>query len=120
MDVLHTAIDVEQLEPMREFYEEILGLEHARDFETPRVRNYYVKGSGPAEIQFRVVEEKQEPAGIHHIAIATDDVDATFERAVSEWDSPVVEEPRTLDRVDRRIAFIKDPEGYTVELVEEF
>lgn len=119
MEVLHTAIDVVDLEAMRGFYEELLGLRHTRDFETRGVHNYYVGGSGSGELQFRVVDEKPTPAGINHIAIATDDVDAVVEEAVAAWDSQVEMEPRTLERVDRRIAFIDDPEGYTVELVEE-
>lgn len=118
MDVLHTAIEIVDLESMRGFYEGLLGLEHSRDFETNDIHNYYVTGSGPAEIQFRVVEEKATPAGIHHLAVATDDVDGTVETAVASWDSEVVMAPRTLNRVDRRIAFISDPEGYTVELIE--
>jgi catechol 2,3-dioxygenase-like lactoylglutathione lyase family enzyme len=32
MDVLHTALGVTELEPMREFYEGLLGLQHSRDF----------------------------------------------------------------------------------------
>lgn len=119
MDVLHTAIEVEDLDSMRDFYENLLGLDHSREFETSDMHNYYVVGSGPTEIQFRIVDEKASPTGIHHIAIATDDVDAVVEEAVREWDCDVEMEPTTIDRVDRRIAFISDPEGYTVELVEE-
>lgn len=119
MDVLHTAIEVEDLPAMIDFYEDVLGLERTREFETETVHNYYVAGEGPAEIQFRVVDEPPDPSGIHHLAIATDDVDAVVDRAVEDWDSEVVMEPRTLERVHLRVAFITDPEGYTVELIEE-
>lgn len=119
MDVRHTAIEVVDLDAMKAFYEGVLGLEHSRDFQTDDMHNYYVVGSGPAEIQFRVVDEKADPAGIHHIAVATDDVDAVVETAVQEWDSQVHMSPRTIDRVGQRIAFITDPEGYTLELIED-
>lgn len=119
MDVRHTAIEVVDLETTKAFYEGVLGLEHSRDFETNDMHNYYVVGSGPAEIQFRVVDEKPAPAGIHHIAVATEDVDAVVETAVQEWDSQVHMPPRTIDRVGQRIAFITDPEGYTIELIED-
>lgn len=119
MDVLHTAIEVEDLEAMRDFYEGLLGLEYSRDFETSDMHNYYVVGSGPAEIQFRIVDEKPSPTGIHHLAIATTDVDAVVKEARAEWESDVKMDPTTIDRVNRRIAFITDPEGYTVELIEE-
>lgn len=119
MDVRHTAIEVVDLDAMRDFYEGLLGLDRSREFKTKDTHNYYVVGSGTAEIQFRVVDEKATPAGIHHIAVTTDDVDTTVDEAVAEWDSDVEMEPRTLDRVNQRIAFITDPEGYTVELIED-
>lgn len=119
MDVRHTAIEVVDLGAMRSFYEGLLGLDHSRDFETADVHNYYVKGSGPAEIQFRVVDDKDAVAGIHHIAIAVDDVDGVVETGVEDWGSEVHMQPRTIDRVGQRIAFITDPEGYTVELIED-
>ena len=119
MDVLHTAIEVVDLETTCGFYEDFLGLEHTRDFELDGVYNYYVSGSGPAEIQFRVVEEKPDPAGIDHLAVAVDDVDAVVEEAQREWESDVETEPTTLEDLGVRIAFITDPEGYTVELIEE-
>lgn len=119
MDVLHTAIEVGDLEAMTGFYEGLLGLERTREFETDGVHNYYVGGEGPAEIQFRVVDEAPQPAGIHHLAVATEDVDAVVEAAASEWDSDVLMEPTTIDRVDLRVAFVTDPEGYAVELIEE-
>lgn len=116
MDVLHVAIDVTDLEAQAAFYEELLGLEHTREFEANGVRNYYVKGEGPAELQFRVVEEKEPPGGLNHIAIAVDDVEATVEAAVADWGSEVVMEPRAVAD-DRTIAFVSDPEGYAVELI---
>lgn len=119
MDVLHAAIEVEDLDVMRDFYKSLLGLDHSRDFETSHMHNYYVKGAGSAEIQFRVVDSQGPPTGIHHIAIAVNDVDEVVEQAIEEWDCDVEMEPRRLDRVDQRIAFIVDPEGYIVQLVED-
>lgn len=117
MDVLHVALAVEDLEATRGFYEGLLGLQKTDEVERSGVRNYYVGGTGPAEIQFRVVDEKPAPAGFLHVAIQVDDVDGVVETAVAEWDSEVEMEPR--DTGDRRIAFVTDPEGYSVELIEE-
>jgi lactoylglutathione lyase len=116
MDVLHTAIDVTDLEAQAGFYEELLGLTHSREFEANGVRNYYVKGEGPAELQFRVVEEKDAPAGLNHIPIAVEDVEATVAAAVEDWGSEVIMEPRAVAD-DRPIAFVSVPEGYAVELI---
>ena len=119
MDVLHTAIEVGDLDTTREFYEGLLGLECTRQFEARGQQNYYVGGAGSAELQFKVVDEVPEPSGIHHVAIATTDVDAVVERAVTEWDTTVEMEPRTLDRKSIRLAAVTDPDGYTVHLIEE-
>lgn len=115
MDVLHTAIDVDDLDRMRGFYEGLLGLEYSRDFTADGIHNYYVTGAGDAELQFRVVGEPTRPTGIDHIAIAVDDIDAVVEEAVEEWDSEVKRPPETINDGTLRVAFFTDPEGYTVE-----
>ena len=118
MDVLHVAVDVVDVETTSGFYEEVLGLHFTREFEVDGNYNYCVGGEGPAEVQFCEVDEKEPPAGIDHISIAVDDVDAVVEKASSEWDSEVEREVTTVGD-EARIAFITDPEGYTVELIEE-
>lgn len=119
MNVLHTALEIEDLAGTRAFYEDLLGLEHSREYESRGVQNYYVTGTGPAEIQFRVVDEQPEPAGINHIAIETDDVDGIVDEAEREWGSEVLREPTTLERVEKRLAVITDPNGYTIHLLQE-
>jgi len=119
MDVLHVALEVADLDRAVAFYEEALGLEHSRDYAVRGTKNYYLSGSGPAEIQLREVDERPDPAGIDHVAVATDDVDATVETAVEEFDASLVRGPDTLERVNRRLAVITGPEGYTVHLLEE-
>lgn len=118
MDVLHVAVDVVDVESTSAFYEDVLGLQFTREFEVDGNYNYCVGGEGPAEIQFCEVDEKEPPAGINHISIAAEDLDAVVEEAVSEWDSEVVREPTTVGD-EARIAFITDPEGYTVELIQQ-
>ncbi|MGQ4556297.1 VOC family protein [Halobellus sp. GM3] len=117
MDVLHTAIDVSDIETTSAFYEGLLGLEKAREFEVDGQFNYVVGGEGPAEIQFCEVDSAVDPSGINHIAIGVDDLDAVVAAAVDEWESTIEMEP-TLVEDGLRIAFVTDPEGYTLELME--
>ncbi|MFC6766966.1 VOC family protein [Natrinema soli] len=117
MDVLHTAINVSDIDETAAFYEDLLGLHRTREFEVDGVRNYCVGGGGTAEIQFREVAEPGDPAGIDHLSIATDDVDATVASAIEEWNSSVEMGPESVED-GVRLAFITDPEGYTVELIE--
>jgi len=118
MDVLHTAIEVSDLDETRAFYEDLLGLDRSRQYELNGVTNYYVTGAGPGELQFRVVDDAPDPAGIEHIAVAAADVDTTVEDAADRG-VPVQQEPRTLERVNRRLAILTDPDGYTVHVIED-
>jgi lactoylglutathione lyase len=121
MDVIHTAVEVADLTETRAFYEDALGLSFDREFTEDGIRNYYVSGEGVAGIQFRHDFDGAgsiEPAGIHHLAIEVDDLGATFQRLVDLTDCEVVEEPTEDD--DNRKAFVRDPDGYVVELLEFF
>lgn len=119
MDVIHTAIEVADLDATRVFYEDGLGLSYDREFTEDGIRNYYVSGEGEAGIQFRhdlAGTEPIEPAGIHHVALEVDDLEGTFERLVALTDCEVVEAPVQDD--DNQKAFVRDPDGYVLELLE--
>ena len=120
MDVIHLAMWVSDLDQSANFYEDVLGLEYDSQFELDGVVNYYVGSEDGAELQFKYDPERTEPidpSGIDHIALAVDDTDAEFERVMDAANPPVVEEPMDIEAVNRRVAFIEDPDGYVVELV---
>lgn len=124
MDVAHTAIWVSDLQETRWFYEDVLGLDHQWDFTTDDgTQNYYVGTDDGGEIQFKYRPDDDEasvtPSGIDHLAVTVADTDETFHRVVEESDCDVVREPTTIQAIDTRVAFVSDPDGYTVELVQE-
>lgn len=121
MDVIHTAVWVSDLDEVRAYYEETLGLEHTWDFELDGVTNYYVAGEADAEIQFKHDPDRTEPvepAGIDHIAVSVDDTDAVLERITESTGYDVVNGPLTVEPADAYVAFVEAPDGYVVELVE--
>lgn len=121
MDVLHTALWVDDVESMKKFYQEGLDLEHSREFVGgDDATNYFLAGESDTEIQFKFYEddERQEPPTFDHLGIEVDDVDATLETLTDQFGSEVVRGPKTLEDKDVRIAFATDPEGYVVELIE--
>lgn len=121
MRVIHTAVWVHDIEATTEFYEDVIGLDHQWDFTHDGVLNYYVGTADGAEIQFKHDPDDDgdiEPAGIDHLALGVDDVDATFERIVAESGCPVVLEPTDFEAAGRRGAFVEDPDGYVVEFVQ--
>jgi lactoylglutathione lyase len=121
-DVLHTAIRVTDLDAMSGFYEDALGLTDTRQFEMNGTTNYFVSGEGHAEIQFQYDpedDEPVEPSGIGHLAVGVEDLDATVEECVEEWDSEIETGPLTLEDMGVYVAFVTDPHGYVVELIED-
>lgn len=121
MDVIHTALWVADIERTREFYVDTLGLTENWSFTADDgVENVYIGGEH-AELQF-----KYDPSGgpdvdsgtMDHVAVGVDDVDTVFERLIERADPPVHEAPTTMANIDRRVAFVEDPDGYVVELVE--
>ena len=121
MDIVHTAIDVSDLEETKAFYIDVLGLEHSWDFVLNGVQNFYVTGEGPGEIQFRYDPDRDapvEPAGIDHIAITVDDVDETVEYLAEETDYPVHMEPTDVPDANARVSFVGAPDGYKLEIFE--
>jgi lactoylglutathione lyase len=119
MRLIHTALDVSDVDATLDFYG-TLGLEFTHEFTLDGVRNVYVGGGDGLELQFKYDAERDapvEPAGVDHVAVEVDDVDAEFDRIVGETDCPVVYEPMTIEEANARAAFVEDPDGYVVELV---
>jgi len=63
--------------------------------------------------------EKPEPGnGFEKIALVTDDVGGAYERSLAQGGSSV-SEPRTLEQLGIRMALVRDPDGYLIELIEQ-
>lgn len=117
MEILHPALDVFDMDTTVAFYEDLLGLHRTRETEIDGQQHYFVGGAGLAELQLIAVKERESPGGFNHLAVAVTDIDSVVEEAVTDWGSLVEREPQMFKGV--RLAFITDPEGYTVELIEE-
>ncbi|WP_330632968.1 VOC family protein [Halocatena halophila] len=121
MEVLHNAVWVSDLETTLSFYVDALGLEKRWEFVgDDGTTNVFVGGTGEAEIQFKHRPDRVPPEsdGYDHVAVGVADVDAEFERLVDETGCAVRLEPSHSDGADTRVAFVEDPDGYGVELVE--
>jgi lactoylglutathione lyase len=120
MDVVHTALWVADLDRTRTFYEDRLDLEFSREFEgADGVVNYFVAGTSATELQFKYDPESDaavDPAGIAHVAIEVDDLDATIDVVADESAGTITDGP--MDADDARIAFGADPDGYGLEFIE--
>ena len=123
MDVIHAAVWVSDVERTLEFYVDALGLQKTTEFVSgDDARNVYVSGDGDAEVQFKhkpghdLGEAATER--FDHIALEVDDVDAEVDRLVAETDTELRRGPLDSSGAGARVAFVTDPDGYVIELVE--
>jgi len=120
MDVAHVALWVSDVDRAIEFYE-ALGLERTWSFEMDGVEKIYL-GDEHGELQLKHDPDRTTPiapgrADVDHVALTVDDLDATVEQAV-EAGGTVVTDPLTVEAADAYVAFVEDPEGYTLEFIE--
>ncbi|WP_254525037.1 VOC family protein [Natrinema caseinilyticum] len=121
MDVSHTALWVSDIDRTRAFYVDALGLRENWSFTgDDGVENVYI-GGDDAEFQFKYDPDGGpaiDPGTMAHVAVTVDSTDDALERLVDRADPPVRMDPTTMADIGCRVAFVEDPDGYDVELVE--
>lgn len=120
MAILHTCLNVTDADRSVEWYTDNLDFEESWSFETPdgETVNRYVADENGVEIQLSDTdgESPAEEGDLwDHLAVKVDDVDAAFEEIDNHG---VVKEPADQPAAGARTAFIKDPDGHVVELIE--
>ena len=119
MEFLHVALNVADAEESIAFYEQF-GFEETWSFETEdgTTVNRYLADDEGVEIQLSDTEGETEfepGTAWDHFAIGVEDVDATVE-AIDHYG--IVKEPGPQHAAGGYTAFVKDPDGHVVELVE--
>jgi lactoylglutathione lyase len=122
----HTMVRVKDLEKSLDFYTRILGMKVLRQKEYPdgKFTNTFV-GYGPEETHPAIeltYNWGQEEAydlgnGWGHVALEVPDVYATCEK-LAEAGAKITRPPGPMKHGTRVIAFVEDPDGYKVELLE--
>jgi predicted enzyme related to lactoylglutathione lyase len=115
------CINVADLDAAVAFYE-TLGLEATSRTEIPQAFEAIVERPGHGgKLQLAQQKEQALPldlgSALWKLYVNTDDIDATFRRAVDAG-AAVEAEPERLDRWPVTIAFVRDLDGYLVELVQ--
>ena len=124
--LLHTMIRVRDREKSTDFYTRLLGMKvlRSKDYEGGRFTNTFL-GYGD-ESEHTVIEmthnwDQDEPythgSGFGHLAIGVPDIYATCEALASEGVN-ITRPPGPMQHGTTVIAFIEDPDGYKVELIE--
>lgn len=125
MRLLHTMLRVGHLERSLAFYTQVLGMKLLRKKDYPEGRfTLAFVGYGPEETHTVLeltwnwdTDRYDLGAGYGHIALGVKDIRATVE-AIRQAGGKVVREPGPMKHGTSVIAFVEDPDGYRVELIE--
>lgn len=123
MKLLHTCLRVKDMNASLDFYINKLKMKEMRRIELPQGKATlvfvgYDEREGTIELTYN--HGREEPYtlgdGFSHLAIAVDDVTKTHDSLGAQG----VKSHRAPFRLESggTIAFIKDPDGYSIELVE--
>ena len=125
MRMLHTMIRVGDLAASKRFYCEALGMRVLREQDYPEGQFtlcFVGYGDETAHTVVELTYNYGRPSytigdGFGHIALGTDDIRAACER-VRALGYKVTREPGPMKHGTTVIAFIEDPTGYKIELIE--
>lgn len=125
MRILHTMLRVGDLERSLDFYTSVLGMQLLRRNDYPEGRfTLAFVGYGP-ESEQAVLELTHNwdtksydiGSGYGHVAIAVDDAYRACDE-VKRRGGKVTREPGPMKHGTTVIAFVEDPDGYKIELVQ--
>lgn len=120
MEILHTCLNVADADTTADWYVEQLGFERSWEFTTEddTTRNVYVADGSGVEFQLSDTDgdtPSEDGDMYDHVAVKVEDIDAVFEQID---DYGVVSEPADQPAAGARTAFILDPDGHVIELIE--
>ena len=125
MRMLHTMLRVGDLDRSKAFYTEVLGMKLLREMKIPAGRFTLAfvgygdeKDSTVLELTHNWDTDHYDLGeGYGHIAIGVDDVYATCE-AIRERGGKIIREPGPMKGGTAVLAFVEDPDGYKIEILE--
>lgn len=122
---LHTMVRITDPEQSRTFYE-ALGFTFERDMDIVRngeleATNYFFGiGDQPAVLELTYNHDGRTyelGTGYGHIAVGVDDLDVTL-AALKEQGIEPEREPYRVREGGSRLCFVRDPDGYRIELID--
>jgi len=121
MELIHTCYRITDPDASVEFYE-ALGFEKRRELPIrEEAINIFMglPGDGDRlELTYNFgVESYELGTGYGHVAVTVDDLDAMLERLAGQGIEPE-KPPYSVREGGSRLCFVRDPDGYRIELIE--
>ncbi|MFW9684795.1 lactoylglutathione lyase [Vibrio parahaemolyticus] len=125
MKFLHTMIRVVDLDKSIEFYTKVLGMSVLDRFENQEYRYSQVFVGSPDQPDGATIELTYNwDTGSYdlgnafgHMAVGCEDIYAACEK-IKALGGNITREPGPMKGGETHIAFIKDPDGYAIELIQ--
>lgn len=126
MRILHTMLRVNDLDESLAFYTNVLGMKllRRRDHEGGRFTLAFVGYGAEEDTAVLELTHNWDTKSYHlgdgfgHVALGTDDIFGTCER-IRAAGGKIVREPGPMKHGTSIIAFVEDPNGYKIELIEK-
>lgn len=125
MRILHTMLRVGDLQRSIDFYTKVLGMKLLRTSDNPEYKYtlaFVGYGSNPEHAELELtynwgVDKYEQGTAFGHLAISADDIVAACD-SVRAHGGNVTREPGPVKGGTTMIAFVTDPDGYKIELIE--
>jgi len=125
MKYLHTMVRVSDLEKSLGFYTEVLNLKVSRTMELEGEATLYFLTDGKSCSEIELTYNHNLPDGGYthgtyfgHFAFETDNMDK-FSEKLKNLGFEYSIEPFLITETGPKIAFLKDPDGYQIEIIEK-
>ena len=124
MKLLHTMIRVKDIKKSLEFYTKLFDLKLAKEKRLADCTLYFLSDEeGYTQIELTLNDETPQNGyeigtGFGHFAFEVTSM-AEFTKKLHDLGYEYLYEPYNLQGISSTIAFVKDPDGYEVELVEK-
>ena len=125
MRILHTMLRVGDLQRSIDFYTQVMGMKLLRTTERPEQKYslaFVGYGSNPEQAEIELtynhgVGEYELGTAFGHIALGMPDIRGACEK-IRAGGGTVTREPGPVKGGTTMIAFVADPDGYKIELIE--
>ena len=125
MRLLHTMLRVGDLQRSIDFYTTVLGMKLLRTTDRPEQKYtlaFVGYGSNPEHAELELtynygVDRYDLGTAYGHLAIGVDDVHAACDR-IRAAGGTITREPGPVKGGSTMIAFVQDPDGYKIELIQ--
>jgi lactoylglutathione lyase len=125
MRFLHTMLRVGDLQRSIDFYTKVLGMKLLRTTDRPEQKYtlaFVGYGSNPEQAELELtynygVDKYELGTAYGHLAIGVEDVHAACDR-IRASGGTITREPGPVKGGTTMIAFVQDPDGYKIELIQ--